>query len=135
MGQTRLDGSLQAGPPNATEGTFPASVFNTPLILTPNPKPWQVAEPTLTRRVSSPSSYKTLSGVGTNDTVTEATFIYLRTDANLLVRITQTIATVPTTAVHSIRGLCILEFPDNEPVTLVEVQGTATIDFFAQGQR
>jgi hypothetical protein len=136
MGQTRLDGSLQAGPPNASEGTFPASQTTIPLVLTPNPKPWQVAEPTLTRRVNSPSpSWKTLSGIGANDTVTEAHFIYLRTDSQLSVRITQEVNGDPVTATLNVRGLLILEVSDSEPITLVEVQGTATLDFYAQGQR
>jgi hypothetical protein len=134
MGQSRLEGSIQAGPPNVTDGTFPASTATFPLAFSPNPKSYNCAEPTLARRISS-IAFVPLSGVGPNDTVTEAGLVYLRSDSPLEVRITQVIDGSPETSIHKIHGLLLLEPPGNEPVTLVEVLGNATIDFYVQGQR
>ncbi len=137
MGQTRLDASLQAGPPNAGESVFPGTTASIPINLSPNPKSWQHATGVLTRvvNVASPS-YLALDGVGATATVTECNLLYFRSGAPLILRITQTISGVGSVVTeHKVNGLFIWEPPEAEPITLLEVQGNGTIEYFAQGQR
>jgi hypothetical protein len=134
MGQARLDGSLQAGPPAVTEGTFPASTFSVPIALTPNPKGYLVSDATLSRRINS-VPWIALSGLGATDSVTEASTIYLRSDSPLDVRITQSIDDVLVVSTSRLHGTLLREFPSSDPATLVEVKGNATIDFYVQGNR
>lgn len=136
MGITRFDGTLHAGPPNVSDGTFPASTMGVPINLTPNPKGWQRATGVLYRAVNVPSpDFLELDGIGSDRTVSEGNFLYLRSNSTVTVRVTQAFTTGEATATFKINGLCILEFPEAEPLTLVEVQGSSTIEYFAQGQR
>lgn len=136
MGQTRLDASLSAGPPNAGESVFPGTTAAIPINLTPNPKNWQHATGVLTRvvNVTSPT-YLALDGCGATSTVSECNLLYFRSSAPLTLRITQTVSAAPVVTVHRVYGLLIWEVPESEPITLLEVQGNGTIEYFVQGQR
>jgi hypothetical protein len=137
MGQTRLDASLSAGPPNAGESVFPGTTANIPVNLTPNPKNWQHATGVLTRVVNvATPAWLTLDGVGATATISECGLLYFRSSAPLNLRITQTVAGVGSVVTeHRVYGLFIWEPPESEPLTLLEVQGNGTIEYFAQGQR
>jgi hypothetical protein len=137
MGQTRLDASLSAGPPNAGESVFPGTTANIPINLTPNPKTWQHATGVLTRVVSVASpAFLALDGVGATATVTECGYLYFRSSSPLLLRVSQNIAGVGvTTTLHRVHGLFMWEPPASEPIVLLEVQGNGTIEYFAQGER
>ena len=136
MGQSKLDGTFLSGPPSVTDGTFPSSTMTMALKLLPDPKSWQRATGVLQRAVNIASpSFLTLDGLGTGKTVEEGNLLVMRTNAPLTLRITQAITGGDVTATFKVNGLCILEFPEGEPLTLLEVQGNSTIEYFAQGQR
>lgn len=138
MGLTRLDASLSAGPPNAGEAVFPGTTANIPINLTPNPKSWQHATGVLTRVVTVPHpDFLTLDGVGNGMTVTECGLLYFRSSSPITVRLTQEVggSVGATVTLHRVHGLFIWEPPPAEPITLIEVQGSGTIEYFAQGER
>jgi hypothetical protein len=130
MGTVNLEGSLSAGS-GSGDCTFPSMAATATLNTSPSPKSYQNATGTLVRLVASPVAYAVLSGVGVADTVTECDFLYLRTNATVLVRLTQSAST----KVLSVSGTLIIEPPTATPITLVEVQGSATVEYFASGQR
>lgn len=132
MGQTRFNATLVAGPTASAECVFPGMTATLPIDLTPNPKSWQVATGVLTRRVSVVApAWLELDGIGSGHTVSEAHFIYIRSDAPILVRTTQGIVA----ASHTVQGIFLIEAPESAPIVLLEVQGSGTIEYFAQGQR
>lgn len=136
MGQSKLDGTFLSGPPSVTDGTFPSSTMSMALKLLPDPKSWQRATGVLQRAVNIASpSFLTLDGLGTGKTVEEGNLLVMRTNSPLTLRITQAITGGDVTATFKVNGLCVLEFPEAEPLTLLEVQGNSTIEYFAQGQR
>jgi hypothetical protein len=128
MGTVNLEGSLSAGS-GSGDCTFPSMAATA--TLNTSPKSYQNATGTLVRLVASPVAYAVLSGVGVADTVTECDFLYLRTNASVLVRVTQSAST----KVLTVSGTLIIEPPTATPITLVEVQGSATVEYFASGQR
>jgi FtsP/CotA-like multicopper oxidase with cupredoxin domain len=137
MGQTKLDATLTSGPATACEtGSFPSAALTASLQLTPNPKNWLKATGILSNQVAVVSpTWQQLDGVGSTSTVTEGTLLYFRSSSAVQLRITQATTGGDTTTVHSIGGLFMWEFPSAEPLTLLEVQGTATIEYFIQGDK
>lgn len=140
MGQLAISGTVLGGP--VTVGAaygFPQSLFTTQLATTPNPKPFSAASGVLTRRVSTVSpSFATLTGVGANDTVQRGDTLYLRSDSQLLLRLSQLDPLNPTgpALVREVyvQGLFIVEFPQSSPLVLLEAQGSATIEYLVTGQ-
>jgi hypothetical protein len=139
MGQLAISGTVLGGP--VTIGAaygFPQSLFTTQLATTPNPKPFSAASGVLTRRVSTVSpSFAVLTGVGATDTVQRGDTLYLRSDAQLLLRISQLDPLNPATTLVRlvyVQGLFIVEFPQSSPLVLLESQGSATIEYLVTGQ-
>lgn len=133
-GQLDVSGTLIAGPPNATDTTFPSMQASASIHTTPTPKGWQVCTGVLSRTINSPSSYVTLDGIGAAKTVTAADFLYLRSNTKLKVRITQVDGIGTLVGERYVSGLLIHEAPSDCAITLVEVQGSATIEYLASGQ-
>ncbi len=133
MGKFNLEGSLQAGPPQANEGGMSVTA---PLIARANSSGFGAATGILQRRVSSPAAFIPLTGVGANDTVTRGTFLYLKSDSAIDLRVTHdngagvgVVVTIP------VQGLQVFEFQDSKYLRLLEVQGSALIEYFVCGSQ
>lgn len=138
MGQIVIQGSLTGGPPQQGVG-FPQAIFTTQLATTPSPKPFSAASGVLTRRVSQVSpGFTVLTGVGADDTVVRGDTLYLRSNSQVLLRISQTDPLNPGGPVLVrelyVSGLFVCEFPPASPLVLLEVQGSATIEYCCSGQ-
>lgn len=135
MGQLKVEGSLIAGPVSATD-VFPAGVLIHPLSTAQNPKGFQVATGVLTRNLNSAAVFLAFPELGGSASVTRATFMYLRTDSPMTLRLTtddglggNVVAVVP------VQGLHIAEYPDNKFLKLLEVMGSGKIEYFISGQQ
>ena len=135
-GQTVLDGTITSGPPTVTDTTFPSSVNTVTLRTAPWPKGYNCNTGTKLRTVNSPGAFVTLDGVGTNHDVPAADFLYLRCDNEVLLRITQRMGAGPATQVATFYhvGPLVKQSSTTNPIVLVEVQGSATIEYQAEGQ-
>jgi len=138
MGQIVVQGSITGGPPQQGVG-FPQAVFTTQLATTPSPKPFSAATGVLIRRVAQVGpGFVGLTGVGPDDTVVRGDTLYFRSDAQVLLRISQTDPLNPggPALVREllVSGLLICEFPPASPLVLLEVQGSATIEYCISGQ-
>lgn len=133
MGKLRLSGSLDAAPAAASE-LFPLSSFTVPLAFLEIAKGYSVATGTLARTLNSPSAFVPLQGVGTTDAVTRGTFLYLKSNATIDLRITtddgaggSVVAVVP------VAGFFALELGATKYLKLLEAQGAATLEYFVSG--
>jgi hypothetical protein len=135
MGQIELSGSITFGPSTGGSGAFPSSVDTIQLETTPSPKQYGVASGTLARLVNTGLSYVTLSGIGTTDCVTQCTTLYFRCDAPVKLRMTfldpdggaDIVSIVP------FQGCQLFEFPTNGYLKLLEIKGSARIEYCASG--
>lgn len=129
-----LSGTIIAGPQTVVDSTFPSMQSTAGLHTTPSPKGWNVCTGLLSRNVNSPSAYVPLNGIGPTGDVVNADFLYLRSNATLKLRITQTDGLGTLVSEQYFSGLKIIEFPSTNCAVLVEVKGTATIEYLASGQ-
>jgi hypothetical protein len=134
MGAVTLAGSITGGPPSGGS-SFPGSTFNDQIAFPSGPRSFSAATGMIQRSINSPSAFVPLGGVGPTGDVTTADFLYLVTNGSLDVRITaQNGSGGFTTAVVSVaNGPLILPVSPNKLITLVEVQGSATIEYLASG--
>ncbi len=133
MGQTELSGTITSGQAIATSGAFPSMSANAVLGLATNPKSFQKSTGSIQGSIATASNvYQTLSGIGADQTVPEADFFYMRCDGPLKVRVTQSIAGTPTVSVHKVHGPFLMQPPASDPITLVEVTGSANIEYLAE---
>ena len=133
-GVTDLSGTIISGPPNVTDTTFPSMQSTAQLRTSTNPKGWSVCTGVLSRSIASPGAYVALNGVGPTGDVTNADFLYLRSSTTLKLRLTQVDGLGILVSEQFFSGLKIIEAPSSNCITLVEVKGTATIEYLAQGQ-
>jgi hypothetical protein len=135
MAIIQVTGTVFVGPQSSGSGVFPAGSVNTPFETTPNPKISQVSSQN-ELRVQSPSAFQQLSGLGAGWTVTKADTLYLRSDAPVILRLTQANPSgPPTVQTVAIQGLFISEFPQVNALILIEVQGSAGIEYVISGQQ
>jgi hypothetical protein len=140
MGQLAISGTVIGGP--VTVGAafgFPQAMFTTQLATTPSPKPFSAASGVLTRRLATvPPTWATLTGVGPTDTVQRGDTLYLRSDSQVLLRLSQVDPLNPSgpALVRQVyvQGLFICEFPQSSLLVLLEAQGSATIEYLITGQ-
>ncbi len=132
MGLLRLSGSLDAAPAAASE-LFPASSFSVPLAFLEVSKGYSVASGVLARALAS-GSFVPLQGVGPADTVTRGTFLYLKSNSAIDLRITtddgsggDVVAVLPPA------GFFALELSASKYLKLLEAKGSATIEYFVSG--
>lgn len=138
MGQLVLSGSLTAGPAIVTDTTFPGAVSTVSLTSTPEPKPSQVCSGVKARNVNSPNAFIALSGVGPTDDVTQGDTLYFRCRSPMQIRVTFANPLVPMSPLVSVlpvNGTVLLEVPQNQYITLVEVQGVGQVEYLASGQQ
>lgn len=134
MGQITLSGAFIGGPPAGGE-TFPGTTFSAPLALRTNPKGFGAATGVLQRQVSTAVGvYATLSGVGATDTVTKGNTLYLKSNGNLLLRLTTDDGLGGSVvAVNPVSGFVFVEFDETKYLKLLEVSGNALIEYFVCG--
>jgi len=138
MGQVAISGTILGGPVQVGVG-FPQAIFTTQLATTPNPKPFSNASGVLTRRLAQASpGFAPMQGVGPTDSVVRGDTLYLRTDSQVLLRVSQTDPlnplNPPLVREIYVNGLFIVEFPQSSPLVLLEAQGSATIEYLITGQ-
>jgi hypothetical protein len=137
-----LDATLTETPQGASDSSaFPSATTTIPFGLNtaPNAKPVMASTGRMTRLINSPSAFVTLEGVGTNDTVQQASTLYARVrSGGFQFRVTFANPPVPLSPIVSIlpqAGVLLLE-PDAASgfyVTKFEVQGSGTLEWYASG--
>lgn len=126
MGTVNVSGSLICGPSSGSE-SFPSSQFVAQLQLSSSPKGFQTASGMLTRTFTDANSY-----VAVGD-VPRINFLYARSEGDFSLRLTQEDGdggSIQRTL--WIRGLCVLEFPD-QMATLIEIASASRVEFFISG--
>ena len=143
MGQVSITGQLVGGQiQNGSFGMFggfPQAIFTTNLALTPSPKPFSTASGVLQRRIATVSpDFAHLQGVGAGDAVARGDTLYLRSDSQILLQLSQIDPLNPGGPVLVrqlyVSGLVVLEFPLSSPLVLLEAQGAATLEYLVTGQ-
>jgi hypothetical protein len=125
-----FQGTLVAGSQGGTDCSFPSAITNLQFGKT---KSFAVSA-THAKNVASASAYVPLDGVGTGETVTQANFLYLRTNAKLSARITYKADSGPDVViVIPVFGFLVWEPPDANYITLLEMQGVGGVEYFASG--
>lgn len=124
-----LEGNMVLGPQNVCEGGGPQGVLNMPFSIgacacVPAPN-----SASYTKKLAA-ATFVTLPGIGASDAMANCKFLFVRTDASLKLRLTQFGGTAQTLDVN---GLCILQFPSDKALVLLEALGTATIEYVAVG--
>jgi hypothetical protein len=134
MGQVKLSGTIVGGPVGVSAG-FPGAVTTIDLETTPAPKPMQVAD-SGPRSVNSSGAYVSVGSIGSGMSVEQGTFLYLRTNAPVWVRRTIYQSPGPDLTVEErVHGLLIVEFPPGEYLKLLEVKGSAQVEYFVSGSQ
>jgi hypothetical protein len=129
-----VNGSLSVGPANAADAALPSGSMVFQLASTPNPKPSQ-AQDKGSRAVASSLSFVTLGSVGAGGNVTQGDTLLVISDAPVQLRLTMNnplgsdeVSTV------ELQGMLLLEFPPAQYLKLLEVKGTANVEYFVSGQ-
>lgn len=130
-----LKGTLLAGPPRSSTNAFPSGIANAPFELRPPNKGAAVSSGLVVRNLASPSSFVELGGVGDDQAVTQATMLYFRTTAKIIVRLTMQGDSGDQIATLYVDGLLIQEFPTANYLKLIEAEGTGMIEYFASGNQ
>lgn len=131
--QLQFAGQLVTGPASS-DTTFPGGVSNIPLLTNPSPRPYNVTTGDQAVMVNSPSSFVTLPGIGGTVGVTQATFLLMRVNVPMQIRLTFSGDATP--KVFYVGGLFgPLETDPSKPITLVEVQGSGTVEYLATGNQ
>lgn len=129
--QATCDGTINAQPSTVTDGSFPAGSTSIPFTLNPPSKPFNVDTGRQLLSVNSPSAFVAAGAIGPNGAVTAATFLYLRTQSPMSVRVTQ----ASVARVFLVSGLLVLEPQSGSEITLVEFEGAGTVEMYACGQQ
>jgi len=134
-----LLGNLTAGPQGVCEGGFPSGVLQVAFGLAGS-CPGAGTKPAGKKfwssfSVNSPVAFVALDGVGSGQSVTQANTLYLRTTAQMLVRMTfaDPAGGPDIVSVVTVKGILILEPSDAGYLKLLEAQGAGTIEYFASG--
>lgn len=134
MGVLKVSGSLDAGPPTVTSEAFPGASISVPLRLPSGSKSFSVGTGVLPRRLNSSLAYVALDGVGPAATVTQGSFLYLRSDQPFLLRLTTDDGSGGSVVtVLPVATLCLIEFDSTKFLKLLEGQGVANLEYFVCG--
>ena len=138
MGQVSINGTFSSGPVQVGSG-FPQAIYTTPLATSVTPKPYSAASGVMQRRVAVASpSFVALQGLGASDAVARCDLLYLRSDAPLILRLSNQDPLnpmgSPLVVEVPVAGLVIMEFPASSPLVLLEAQGSATVEYAVSGQ-
>lgn len=133
----QLTAQLTVGPATTVDDSCvpTATSIVAPIQLTPAQRSAVVSTGIARRVVDSASAFVSLSGVGATDTVTQATFLYVRTSAAISLRVTFEGATDDVVSVIPVFGTLLLEPDPAQYVKGIEVQGVATVEWLATGDQ
>lgn len=133
-GQLTLQGSLLSQSAQALDGSvLPASVITDQIATSQTPLGYQ-AEVYQLRNVVSPAAFVALSGLGATDNLTRGKFLYVRANADVQYRLTFVDPLGGSDIVSIIPGkLLVLEAHAVGLVKLIEVKGTAALEYFVCG--
>lgn len=134
MGLVRLDGAIVIGPASVSSSQMPAAQLITQLALRDgNTLSFDAASGVVEQRINSPDP--AFIELYAARAVAQGAFLYVRADAKIVLRITHddgaggdTVILVP------VHGLVLLEFPEDQPLTLLEAQGVALLEYFVAGR-
>lgn len=87
MGQVKVTGTLQAGPPAATDGQFPSMLATAAITLKENPKGYSRATGVL-RRQETFAAFTVLNEVGVGAAVTQGHFLWFKSNGPVEIRLT-----------------------------------------------
>jgi len=138
MGVLVLAGSIVVGPAVVSETAFPGAVSTVQLDTTPDQKNSACNSGVKNRTINTPNAFITLSGVGPTDDVTQGDTLYFRSRSPVSVRLTfnnPLVPMSPTVSVIPVNGTLILEAPQSQYLTLLEVQGSGQIEYLVSGQQ
>jgi len=132
--QVSLTGTLVAGPSASSDNAFPSGTTTIPFNLNPDPKGYSVDTGRNVINVNSPSAFVPLPGVSSAGPVTNASLVYVRTQAGIDLRITRVNPAGGSfvVTVHP-DGLFVWETDPAQPITLLEAQGSGTVEYYACG--
>lgn len=131
MGHVALSGVVVVGP-DLKAGTFPSA--ETTVALVSKTTDYVVSSPAGLIAVASPSAYVPLPGIGTTGPVTKGSFLYVKSNAPISLRLTNVSGSTTVTSVTPLDGMLIQEFPTGSELVLLEVEGTATVEYLVAGQ-
>lgn len=86
--------------------------------------------------VNSPASFVALPGVGSSGNVTQGLFLYLKCPQRIMIRLTQKgTATLDPDIVSTFpaQGMVLMQFPIENPLKLLEVQGIGPVEYLVAG--
>jgi hypothetical protein len=112
---------------------MPSLVDTTTFSTTPSPKPAQVYT-SKTPNLSA-VAYQQLSGIGPNDDVTKANFLYIRTANAMKFRLTTIDTPANLVSEEWIAGMFLKEFPDDHALIKVEAIGSGQFELVASGNQ
>lgn len=141
--QLQINGSLIQSPPSVVgttvsaypSGVVPSSVSQEPIALTPSPKQSPVCTGLRHKYLNSPGSMQVLTGLGTNDDVTNADTLYLKSDAPILVQLTNAnpAGGSPLVSIIPVFGTILMEFPTPGLLQGISAQGSANLSMLVSG--
>ena len=134
MGALTLSGVLQVGPANPVDGGFPGASENIPIGFISGTKQYVPGTGVLTRNVASPGAFLALDGVGPAAAVTQGTFLYFKCNTPVILQLTCDDGLGSTVVIEQpVQGLYMLEFPSSQPLELLKIKGSATIEYLVVG--
>lgn len=125
--QVSFTGTLSVAPASSGEGSIPAGASLIPYATNPDPKCLALSTGDQVANVSSPDSYVTLP-LGS---ITQVTFLFLRTAGTMSVRTTTNGVGSP--AVEVVNGMKVIEYDPGSYLTLLEVEGVGVVEYLAAG--
>ncbi len=136
MARLVLEGSLTIGPPCATECGCGVDGAETTLPVCVKAEATAVVG-AITRAISSPGAFLTLSGIGSTDAVSVGAFLYVVTDSPMILRLTCDDGASGTTTqvIDDVQGLFVRQFSVTKALKTLEVKGSGRITYAASGPR
>jgi hypothetical protein len=137
--QAKLTGTLRAGPAEGVSNGFASMTLDDQLSFQPSGDQgiaFQVATGVLTTNVSTASpSWRTLSGIGASDVVTQGNLLYAKSNGQMFLRLTFENGSDPdiVSIVPLNGGPIILPIDQARYLKLLEVQGTGQLLYFVCG--
>lgn len=136
----QIVGTVTLGPPGGVcEGSFPGASLQMQFGIGAGCGPCSGLPAPVsaygTPYINSPGSYVALPGIGAGGLVAKVNTLYMKTQALLLLRLTFLVPSSSNLVVADIplNGPWVQTFPDSHELVLLEVKGTANIEFLATG--
>lgn len=128
-----MNGTIVAGPTGADSCAFPTGIHNIAFSTHPLQKVAAVSVKNF-KNVNSPSSYVEMEGVGTGQSVTQGTFLFVQCTAPMKIRITtqpdsggDVVSEIP------VQGALVIEFAAANYLKLLESKGVGGVEYFVSG--